>query len=335
MSTFFERVRAALAQKGYQVESELGSGGMGIVVLARQLTLNRLVAVKVIRPEMHTAAAAARFVAEAKTLARLSHAHIVQVHDADEVDGLPYYAMQYLDGQTVEGRLRDGALPRGEVLKLGRDLLDALEHAHAHGVEHRDVKPANVFWDGRNAMLVDFGIAKRVPVPGGESDESFTEPGMRAGTRAYMSPEQLAGAEASPGSDLYAAALVLYESYTTRHWLEAQRAGGRVWAGVPWLLRPVLRRALAWKPEDRWPDAAAFKRKFWGTRVRQYQLRAIALTAAGLTAGAAITTAAENERWPFRPAGSLRLVVTPFQEVCGLDGHTGDRVARSLVRELR
>jgi Protein kinase domain len=335
MSTFFERVRAALAQKGYQVESELGSGGMGIVVLARQLTLNRLVAVKVIRPEMHTAAAAARFVAEAKTLARLNHAHIVQVHDADEVDGLPYYAMQYLDGQSVEGRLRDGPLPRGEVRKLGRDLLDALEHAHAHGVVHRDVKPANVFWDGRNAVLVDFGIAKRVPGPDTEWDESFTEPGMRAGTRAYMPPEQLAGAEASSGSDLYAAALVLYEASTTRHWLESQRAGGSVWAGVPWLVRPVLRRALAWKPEDRWPDAATFKRKFWGTRVRQYQLRAIALTAAGLTAGAAITTAAENERWPFRPAGSLRLVVTPFQEVCGLDGHTGDQLARSLVRELR
>jgi len=202
MSTFFERVRAALAQKGYQVDRVLGSGGMGTVVLARQPRLNRLVAVKVIRPELHTAAATQRFIGEAQTLADLAHRHIIPVYEADVADGLPYYAMQYLDGETVADRLRAGPMPRKQVLKLGRDLLDALEYAHAHGVVHRDVKPANVFWDGENAALVDFGIAKRVPAAGQESEESLTEPGAHAGTWAYMSPEQLTGVEASPASDL-------------------------------------------------------------------------------------------------------------------------------------
>jgi Protein kinase domain len=336
-SFFFERVRAALADKGYQVQRELGSGGMGIVVLARHTRLDCLVAVKVIRPEMHTAAASARFAAEAKTLAGLKHAHIVHVYDVDEADGLPYYAMEYLDGDTVADRLRTGPLPRTQVLKLGRDLLDALEHAHAHGVVHRDVKPANVFWDGKQAVLVDFGIAKRVSRPGQLADQSLTEPGVRAGTQAYMSPEQLAGGEASPCTDLYAAALVMYEAYTARHWLDAQTGKQRVWRGVPWLVRPVLRRALAWQSGDRWPDATTFKRKCWDTRVRQYQARAIALTAAGLIVGAVMAWRIINEAPPFHRAGGLRLVVAPFEEVCGVPKHAAaaDRVARSLVRDLQ
>ncbi len=335
MSTFFERVRAALAQKGYQVDRVLGSGGMGIVVLARQLGLNRLVAVKVIRPELHTAAATQRFIGEAQTLAGLAHAHIVQVHETDVADGLPYYAMEYLDGDTVADRLRAGPMPRGQVLKLGRDLLDALEHAHLHGVVHRDVKPANVFWDGEKAVLVDFGIAQHVPPAVQDSEQSRIEPGARAGTRAYMSPEQLAGAEASPASDLYAGALVIYEAYTSRHWLEAQSAGGRVWARVPRVAIGVLRRALAWKPYDRWPDAATFKRRFWQTRVRQYQLRAAGLAAAGLLVGTAATWAVMHETWPFPRAGGLRLVVSPLEDVCTVAARAGDRVARGLVRDLQ
>src|SRR5207302_2734491 len=158
---------------------------------------------------------------------------------------------------------------------------------------------ANVFWDGEDAVLVDFGIAKRVPVAGQGSEESLTGPGARAGTRAYMSPEQLSGAEASPASDLYAAALVIYEAYTARHWLEAQSVGRRVWAGVPWLVRGVLRRALAWKPEDRWPDAAPFKRRFWSTRIRQYRFRTLGLAAATPVAGTAATSRVTNEACPF------------------------------------
>src|SRR5256885_2772514 len=111
MSTFFERVRAALAQKGYQVDRILGSGGMGIVVLARQPGLNRLVAVKVIPPELHTAAATQRFIGEAQTLAGFAPAHIVQVYETHVAHRPPHYALEYLDRDTVADRLRAGSLP--------------------------------------------------------------------------------------------------------------------------------------------------------------------------------------------------------------------------------
>src|SRR5207245_1455729 len=117
--------------------------------------------------------------------------------------------------------------------------------------------------------LWDFGIAKRVPLPGARpepSGEPLTEPGVRPGTRGYMSPEQLAGAEATAGSDLYAAALVIYEAYTARHWLEAQHLGRRAWSGIPGPEAHVLRRALAWRAEGRWPHAASFRRVLWPRR---------------------------------------------------------------------
>lgn len=330
MSAFFERVRAALATKGYEALRELGSGGMGIVVLARHIKLDRLVAVKVIRPEMHTALAVERFSEEARTLASLSHPHIVPVYEADEAEGLPYYTMQYLEGETVAVRLGRGPLPRMDARKVGRDLLDALGEAHSHGVIHRDVKPSNVFWDGKSAVLVDFGIAKRV-TPGGEP---LTEPGVRPGTRSYMAPEQLAGAEATARSDLYAAALVIYEAYAARHWLEAQQRRWRRWSKVPWLEARVLGRALAWRPEDRWPDAATFRRRLWEMLQWRYRLRAVGLTAAGLAAGV-LWRAGINETPPFHRAGGLQVVVQPFEDVCGPAGRAGNRVAEALVRDLQ
>lgn len=334
MPTFFERVRTALAQKGYQVERELGSGGMGIVVLARQPRLNRLVAVKVIRPEMHTALATARFIREAQTLASISHTHIVQVFEADEADGLPYYAMQYLDGTTVEKRLRSGALPHHEAFQVGLDLLAALEHAHTHGVVHRDVKPANVFWDGKAAMLVDFGIAKRIST-GPDTSEPLTEPGPPPGTRAYWTPEQLAGDEATPASDLYAAALVIYEAYTGKHWIETQgssgpwRLGGGGGGGVPWFVRRVLRRGLAWQASDRWPDVSRFRDRFWTTRQRPQQAAVAAVIAGVLLIGGAVLGPRVFER------PGLRLVVSAFEPECGDLGGAGDNVARALVRDLQ
>ena len=342
MSAFFERVRAALAPKGYEVLRELGSGGMGIVVLARQVKLDRLVAVKVIRPELHTAIANERFLLEAKALASLPHANIVPVYDADEAEGLPYYAMKYLDGATVADHVEKGPLPRAEVRKLGRDLLDALQFAHTHGVIHRDVKPANVFWDGRSAVLVDFGIAKRVSLPGAPSEppgESLTQPGARPGTRGYQPPEQMAGGAATAGSDLFAAALVIYEAYTTRHWFDTQRPRRRPWSGIPRPEARVLRRALAWKPEKRWRDAAAFRHRFWHTRDWRYQLRAILLTIGGLVVGAGITGWLFKQ-WvdgspPFRAPGSLHLLIVPFEDVCTTDAGKGELVARALVSKLQ
>src|SRR5438034_3874000 len=341
MSAFFERVRAALATKGYEVLRELGSGGMGIVVLAHERKLDRLVAAKVIRPEMHTAVAVERFREEGRTLANLSHRHIVPVYDADEADGLPYYTTQFLEGETVADRLIRGPMPRAEVRKMGRDLLDALEFAHVHGVIHRDVKPSNVFWDGKDAVLTDFGIAKRMPPRGKEdaNDKRLTAPGVKPGTRRYMSPEQLSGADATPGSDLYAAALVIYEGYTGRHWLDSQHLRWRLWSGVPRLEAWVLWRALAWKPEGRWKDAATFRHTFWQMVPWRYRLRAVGLTAAGLVAGGVLVGALIHRYLeglpPFHRAGGLQVTVLPFEDVCMSSGRSGDPVARELVRNLQ
>ena len=329
MSAFFERVRAALAPKGYAVLRELGSGGMGIVVLARQGRLDRLVAVKVIRPEMHTAIVTERFRREAVTLAGLSHPNIVPVYEADDADGFPYYTMQFLEGETVADRLRKGPMPAEEVRKVGRDLLDALELAHAHGVIHRDVKPANVFLTDGRAVLVDFGIAKRVPQQGDAPDggEELTTPGVRVGTPGYMSPEQLSGAEATPASDLYAAALVIYEAYTGRHWLEAQRMVRRPWSGMSRREAGVLRRALDWQSEGRWPDAALFRRRLWHTRVWPYQRNAIGIALGGTVAGLLI-----HLLMPVPSPLAFRVEAA----IPGADpaGARGDSVACALARNL-
>lgn len=279
MSALLERLRAALAPR-YEVERDLGGGGMGAVFLARDTHLDRWVAVKVLRPEQATAIATDRFVREAHLLARLSHPNIVPVHDADEADGLPYYVMDYVEGETLDARLRRGPLSPSEATKLGRDLLDALEAAHRLGVIHRDIKPSNIFLVGGRALLGDFGVAHST-----RDGEALTLPGVAVGTPGYMAPEQSLRGEVSVRTDLYTAGMVLYEALTGRHWEFPADEDEANWSGVPRPLLPVLRRALAWLPEERWPDAATFRRAWWQTRTRPYVRRTIALSALGVTGG--------------------------------------------------
>ena len=290
MSVWLERVRAALAPEGYDVVRELASGGMGTVFLARQRALDRLVAIKIIRPELHTALAVRRFRQEAKTLASFSHKNIVSIHDHGEADGMPFYIMEYLEGETLADRLRRGPIPRAEVLSLGRDLLTALEAAHARGVVHRDVKPSNLFLLSDRAVLTDFGLAKGIPadVATTSDRERLTMPGQAPGTPLYMAPEQQFGFEATPLSDLYSAALVIYEAYTGRYWRDRQRRTWRRWRGVPRPVRGILRRALSEPPEDRWSDAVSFRGPFWHSREQKYQWRTVGLTALGLVVGAGL-----------------------------------------------
>src|SRR6266403_4246286 len=227
MSAFFERVRAALAPKGYEVLRELGSGGMGIVVLARDVRLDSFVAVKVLRPGLWTVEAERQFVEEARTLRRLRHANIVPVHDVDESQGLTFYVMDFLAGDTLQSLLeKSGPLSVDGARKLGRDLLEALEVAHQHGVIHRDVKPANVFFDGERGVLTDFGIARRL------TEEERSDPGILRGTAAYMAPEQFAGVEADERTDSYGAGMVLYEALKGVRWDKRSPKAGD-WTKVP------------------------------------------------------------------------------------------------------
>ncbi|HYL21281.1 MAG TPA: serine/threonine-protein kinase [Gemmatimonadales bacterium] len=277
-SPFFERLRETLAPD-FELIRELGVGGMGTVHLARDVALDVLVAVKVLRPELATAKTVERFVREARILARLRHPNIVAVHKVAERGGLHFYTMDYLNADTLEARLaRQGRLGHEQARKLGRDLLDALETAHRAGVIHRDVKPANVFLVGRRAVLTDFGIARQV------SAEPLTDTGVTLGTAAYMPPEQFVGIEANERSDLYSAGMVIYEAFTGRRWPKRAPEDGD-WSHVPFLVARVLRRALALAPERRWADARAFRRALWWTRVWKYYRNTVGVAVGALLLG--------------------------------------------------
>ncbi len=276
MPTLLERLRDAL-RPDYEVERELAGGGMGIVFLAREVTLRRPVAVKIIRPELATERAAHRFLREARILATLNHPNVMPVHRAGEADGLFYYVMDYYEGATLADRLKRGKLSVASARKLGRDLLDALEAVHRLGVIHRDIKPGNVYLIQGRAVLADFGLAR--PSPEIASSTSAD----RAGTLGYMAPEQVAGEDITPRADLYAVGIVLCEAFTGRRWTGWHQPD---WTGIPRSIVPILKRALALEADQRWPDAATFRRKLWKTRTRRYRRRTLLLTIAGLTVGA-------------------------------------------------
>ncbi len=254
MSTLLERLRTALAPH-YEVERELASGGMGTVFLASDPKLDRKVAIKILRPDLASDTASDRFLREARILARLSHPNVVPVYQAGEADGLSYYVMEYVEGETLQERLERGALPKEDALKLANDLLSALEAAHERGIVHRDVKPSNIFLVGDRALLGDFGIAKRTE----DTGEGLTGSGQRVGTPGYMAPEQLAGDAATPRTDLYAVGMTLYEALTGRKWSLLTTTAEADWSGVATGLANVLQRALGWSPEDRWVDVAEFR----------------------------------------------------------------------------
>jgi len=254
MSDLLDRLRIALAPQ-YEVERELASGGMGTVFLARDPKLDRKVAIKILRPNLTSSTASERFLREARTLARLSHPNIVPVHAAGDADGLSYYVMEYVEGDTLKERLAAGAMPKEEVLKLADDLLSALEAAHERGIVHRDVKPGNIFLVGDRALLADFGIAKSSDTSG----EGLTAAGHPIGTPGYMPPEQLLGEDVTPATDVLAAGMVICEALTGRQWSIGSSSEEADWSDVPSELVTPLRRALEWEPEDRWQKAASFR----------------------------------------------------------------------------
>ena len=325
MPSLLERLNNALAPD-FEVERELARGGMGAVFLAHDTNLRRRVAIKVLLPELATAAATSRFLREARVLASLSHSHIVPVHSVGERDGLSYYVMDYMEGETLKDRLRRGAMSREETVKIGRDILDALESVHRAGVTHRDIKPANMFLAGRRALLGDFGIAKPAP----DSTETITGAGVAIGTPGYMAPEQAVG-HATPRSDIYGLGMVLYELLTARRWESGMDPRDANWKGVPRAIERVLVRALAVLPGDRWPDAQTFRHHLWATRVRRYQWRTAALSAAGIVVGGITVWLAMGIGEPGSPVGKLSVQVQRFE----YRGDSADRwVADSISTRL-
>src|SRR5437899_8601320 len=181
MAELLPRLRAALADR-YAIDRELGRGGTATVYLAQDLKHGRAVAVKVLRPELAAALGAERFLREIEIAARLTHPHILSLHDSGEANGFLYSVMPFVDGESLRDRLRrEQQLPIEEAVRIAREVAAALSHAHAHDVVHRDIKPENILVSGGEAVVADFGIARAIVAAGAET---LTDTGLAVGTRS-------------------------------------------------------------------------------------------------------------------------------------------------------
>jgi serine/threonine-protein kinase len=267
-----DRVVSAIGHQ-YELEDEIGRGGMSVVYRARDLRLNRPVAVKVLPPELaYDPAIRTRFTREAQTSAVLSHPHIVPIFDVGEREGIAYFVMALVSGGNLATLLaREPRQPIDEVRRLAAQIADALGYAHMRGVIHRDIKPDNILLDGHSgrAMVTDFGIARAI-----EAGTRLTITGNAVGTPTYMSPEQAVGEREVDGrSDIYSLGVLAYQMLTGRvpfsggnsmallfkHVSETPRAIAELRPDAPRALREAIERALAKSPEDRWPTAAALR----------------------------------------------------------------------------
>src|SRR4051812_32495147 len=204
------RLKSALAGR-YDVKSQLARGGMGQVFEARDVKHGRPVAIKVLDPELAAAIGPARFRSEIETAARLSHPHIVPLFDSGDADGLLYYVMPLLTGESLRQRLlRERQLPIEDAVRIAREAADALRYAHEQGLVHRDVKPENIVLAGGHALVLDFGIARSSDA----TPHVETHTVAAVGTPAYMSPEQISGSSLDGRADQYALACVTYEMIT-------------------------------------------------------------------------------------------------------------------------
>lgn len=267
-----EVLNAALAGR-YELGEELGAGGMATVYLAQDVRHGRPVAVKVLRPELAEFLGADRFLAEIEVTANLMHPHILTLHDSGEVQGLLYYVMPYVEGESLRQRLeRERELPVNEALAITQKVGSALDYAHRQGVVHRDIKPANILLQDGQPLIADFGIALALSAAAGER---LTETGLSIGTPQYMSPEQAAGDRPIDArSDLYSLACILYEmlageppfrggsaqSLLARKLTETAPDVSVVRETVPRPMAHALRRAMARTPADRYATLADFVR---------------------------------------------------------------------------
>ncbi len=270
MPELLDRLTKALAAR-YRIEREAGHGGMAIVFLARDLRHDRPVAIKVLRPELAGVLGPARFLREIRLSASLTHPHILPMLDSGEADGLLYYTMPFVEGDTLRQRLeREKQLPLEDTLRIAREVAGALDHAHRQGVVHRDVKPENILFLAGHAVVADFGIAQALEVAG---SGTLTATGVILGTPAYLSPEQAAGGRAlDPRTDQYALGCVVYEmlagqppftgptaeSLMHQHLNVPARAVTELRPAVPAALAGTIARALAKNPADRFESTARF-----------------------------------------------------------------------------
>src|SRR5689334_1717350 len=272
MPEVLAKLREALAGR-YEIERELGRGGMATVYLARDVQHERPVALKVLHPDLAASLGAERFQREIRLAAGLQHPHILGVYDSGNADGNLWFTMPFVEGQSLRDRLnREGQLPINEAVRICREAALALDFAHRHGVIHRDIKPDNILLIDGQAMVADFGIARAV----GSGGESLTQTGMSIGTPGYMSPEQASGeSKVDARTDVYALACVLYEmlageppfsgpnaqAVIMRVMTETPRPITSVRQAVSPALTNAVARAMSKSPADRPSTAGEFAKQ--------------------------------------------------------------------------
>ena len=348
------RLNASLGYR-YVVERELGSGGMATVYLADDRKHHRPVALKVLDPELAASVGPDRFLREIEVAARLTHPNILPLHDSGEADGLLFYVMPYVEGESLRERLsKEKQLPVQDAVRIAWEIADALACAHAHDVIHRDVKPANIMLEEGHAVLADFGVAQAVADADGTR---LTRTGMSVGTPSYMSPEQIAAdGDLDARSDQYSLGCVLYEMLTGAPPFvgpSAQAVLGKILTQsppdvaearptVPNDVAEALSRSLARTPADRFADAGAF-RDALGSHLTSPAMEAGGATGprrglgqAGMTVAAVGLAAAALLVWsPWSgPSGSVTAAGAPAWTVLAEVEGSAPEDIRSIVGRL-
>ena len=357
-SSVVNRLTTALADR-YHIEREIGTGGMATVYLAHDIKHDRDVAIKVLHPDLGAALGGNRFLSEIRTTAKLQHPHILPLLDSGEADGLLYYVMPYVTGQTLRERLeREQQLPINVAVSIAREVADALGSAHALGIIHRDIKPENILLRGNHALVADFGIALAVQQA---ASSRMTQTGLSLGTPQYMSPEQAMGERTIDArSDIYSLGAVTYEmlageppfsgpnvqAIVAKVMSERPTPLSRVRDTVPVEVEHAVFKALAKLPADRFATAEEFAFALTNpsasvateigqrhnrvgpsqrSRIRDplvLALGATALMLGGIAAFAAMRSRAEFDSFPARIEVAATTEVPSGPAALSPDGHS-------------
>jgi TolB-like protein len=341
-----QRLRDVLGDR-YEVERELGRGGMATVYLARDIKHDREVAIKVLLPDLAASIGGERFEREIRLAGKLQHPHVLGMYDSGVADGLMYYVMPFIKGESLRDKLdREGQLPVEEAIQITLQVADALGYAHKHGIVHRDIKPENVLMSDGHAQVADFGIARAAD----EAGQKLTQTGMAIGTPTYMAPEQGMGEKVGPTADLYSLGCMLYEMLAgeppftgktssgvlAKHVMEQVPSVRIVRSAVPEELEGAIFAAMGKSPADRPQTAEAFVEMLLGAPMGHTATRMATMrhTAARRVPGMYSTQqmAPPRKRWPVLVGITAVMVIGAFAawRFLGSDGNANSALSAGL-----